>query len=362
LPTSTPIDDAGKASLARLFVGQLLWTPADAAKSDECSVDIAVIIPVYNGRNTIEELCERLVRSLAALTQQFAIVLVDDRSPDNVWPVIEKLSQRYHRVRGLQLSRNFGQHRALTAGIDHVRARWYAVMDCDLQDAPEDIEKLLAKALEGFDVVVAARDKGGHGLLKRNLSRPFYWTFNRISGLPLDWSVGVFRVFSDKVAAAFREMREEERFIPAAFAWMGFEVAKVPLTTHRRKDGKSSYSLSKLVSLAISIALSHSEVPLRIVAVFGFVMSVISVGIAGTYFVKALINGVPVVGWTSLIVAIFVLGSVQIFMMGVVGIYVGRIFREAKRRPLYFVRAYSGFEPAAATRNIPRPGMDDISR
>ena len=249
------------------------------------------------------------------------------------------------------MSRNFGQHRALTAGIDHVRARWYAVMDCDLQDAPEDIEKLLAKALEGFDVVVAERDKGGHGLLKRNLSRPFYWTFSRISGLQLDWSVGVFRVFSEKVATAFRNMREEERFLPAAFAWMGFKVATVRLTTHERKQGKSSYSFGKLTRLAINIALSHSEVPLRIVALFGFVMSVISVGIAGTYFAKALIKGVPVAGWTSLIVAIFVLGSIQIFMTGVVGIYVGKIFREAKHRPLYFISEYSGFDAPEAGSN-----------
>ena len=254
------------------------------------------------------------------------------------------LASKTGEFAGIQLSRNFGQHRALTAGIDHVRARWYAVMDCDLQDAPEDIEKLLTKALEGFDVVVAARDKGGHGLLKRNLSRPFYWTFTQISGIPLDWSVGVFRIFSDKVAAAFRNMREEERFLPAAFAWMGFEVAKVPLTTHERKDGKSSYSFRKLSGLAINIALSHSEVPLRLVAMFGFFMSVVSIAIAGAYFAKALIKGVPVVGWTSLIVAMFVLGSIQIFMTGVVGIYVGKIFREAKQRPLYFVREYSGFD------------------
>jgi dolichol-phosphate mannosyltransferase len=217
-------------------------------------------------------------------------------------------------------------------------------MDCDLQDAPEDIEKLLAKALEGYDVVVATRDKEGHGPIKRNASRLFYWIFNLISGTKLDWSVGNFRVFSDKVATAFRAIREEERFLPAAFSWMGFDTGTVELGHHQRDSGSSSYSLAKLIRLALDAALSHSELPLRFVALFGFAMSVISIAFSAIYVLKAILVGTSVTGWTSLIVAISVLGSVQIFMIGVVGLYVGKTFREAKRRPLYLVKEYAGFD------------------
>jgi dolichol-phosphate mannosyltransferase len=330
--------------LAALFQEARSGRPIDPATTASEIVDLGVVIPVYNGRDTIAELCDRLVNSISAITENFSIVLVDDRSADNVWPLVVALGQRDSRICGIQLSRNFGQHFALTAGIDHLRARWYAVMDCDLQDAPEDIERLLAKALEGYDVVVATRDKSGHGVIKRNSSRPFYWIFNLISGVKLEWEVGNYRIFSDQVATAFRSIREEERFLPAAFGWMGFEVGKVPLVHHEREGGNSSYSLRKLLKLASNVALSHSELPLRVVAGVGFIMSVVSIVLAAIYVLRAIFEDVPVVGWTSLIVAIFVLGSVQIFMTGVVGLYVGKTFRETKKRPLYLVRDYSGFD------------------
>jgi polyisoprenyl-phosphate glycosyltransferase len=341
-----------RQSFANLFLDQtqLAESLPAAARSIDRIVDVAIVIPVYNGRETIEELCDRLVLSISRITQDFSIVLVDDRSKDNVWPVIVALGKRDGRIHGIQLSRNFGQHCALTAGIDHVRARWYVVMDCDLQDLPEDIEKLFTKALDGYDVVVATHDKAGHLPVKRHSSRLFYWLFNAVSSVDLDWNVGNYRIFSDKVAGSFRSLREEERFLPAAFSWMGFDVGKVQLEHRERKAGVSSYSFGRLFRLASNVVIAHSELPLRIVTLFGFVMSVIAIAIAAVYFFKALIRGTPVVGWTSLVVGIFVLGSIQIFMLGVVGIYVGKTFRETKKRPLYLVRSYSG---AGLVKNFP---------
>jgi glycosyltransferase involved in cell wall biosynthesis len=333
-----------RQSFASLFLDQTQFAeglPAAARHIDRI-VDVGIVIPVYNGREMIEELCDRLILSASRITEDFSIVLVDDRSGDNVWPVIVALGKRDARIHGIQLSRNFGQHCALTAGIDHVRARWYIVMDCDLQDLPEDIERLFTKALDGYDVVVATHDKAGHLAIKRQSSRLFYWLFNVVSSVDLDWNVGNYRIFSDKVAESFRSLREEERFLPAAFSWMGFEVGKVQLEHRERKAGVSSYSFSRLFRLASNVVIAHSELPLRIVTLFGFVMSVMAIGIAAVYFFKALIGGTPVVGWTSLVVGIFVLGSIQIFMLGVVGIYVGKTFRETKKRPLYLVRSYSG--------------------
>jgi glycosyltransferase involved in cell wall biosynthesis len=300
--------------------------------------DIAVIVPVYMGAEVLRELSRRLVAALQSITPSFSIVLVDDRAPDNAWPIIEELCANDHRMKGIQLSRNFGQHYALTAGIDYADARWYVVMDCDLQDAPEDIPLLYAKALEGFDMAVATRRKEGHGLLKRIGSRLFYSTFTILAGFDMDWTVGNFRIFSSQVASGLREMREQMRCLPASLSVMGFEVAEVELPHHPRPYGESAYTLRKLIKLAGTMVLAHSQVPLRLVMVSGFVIAVFAMlggfGIA----VARVYDIIRIPGWAGLMIAIFAIGGVQIFMTGVVGIYVGKCLDEAKQRPLYFVR------------------------
>jgi polyisoprenyl-phosphate glycosyltransferase len=305
---------------------------------------IAVIVPVYNGRPMLAVLCRRLVDTLSSITSEFIIVLVDDASPDNCWSLISELSKRDVRVKGIRLSRNFGQHYALTAGIDLVQASWYVIMDCDLQDAPEDIPLLYAKAMEGHDVVAGARRKEGHSLVKRQVSRGFYALFRLLSGVRLDWSIGNFRIFSDRVAENFRTMREQLRFIPASFEWMGFDPVYIDLPHYARTGGRSSYTLPKLFRLAGNTILAHSQVPLKIVASFGLLMSLITFIIGIVYFGNALIYGTEVAGWASLFVTVLFVGSVQIALMGVLGIYIGKTFEEAKGRPLYIVKETINFE------------------
>ena len=300
--------------------------------------DIAVVIPVYMGKTVLRELCERLVATVTKITASFSIILVDDRSADNAWPLICELGQQDQRIRGIQLSRNFGQHHAVTAGIDHAVARWYVVMDCDLQDAPEDIPLLYAKASEGFDIVVGTRRKEGHGLIKRFASRLFYSAFNLLAGIKLDWSVGNYRIFSNRVADGFRQMREQMRFFPASLSLMGFEVSYLPLQHYSRQEGKSSYTLKKLVRLGMHAILVHSLRPLKIAAALGLFISSLSLLAGFGIAVGALFWGATVTGWPSLIVAVSIIGGIQIFVTGVVGIYVGKCFEEAKKRPLYFVR------------------------
>lgn len=302
------------------------------------SDEIAVVIPVYMGKAVLGELCARLVAALTSITESFSIILVDDRSEDNAWPLICDLGLKDRRIRGIQLSRNFGQHYALTAGIDHALARWYVVMDCDLQDAPEDIPLLYEKAKEGFDIVVGMRRKEGHGRVKRLASRSFYATFNILSGIKLDPGVGNYRIFSERVAVGFRQMREQLRFLPASLALMGFEVGYVPLPHYERPNGKSSYTIRKLVSLGANTILMHSQRPLKIAAALGFAISALSILAAFGIMALVLLWGVTVTGWASLIVAVCIIGGMEIFVTGVVGIYVGKCFEEAKRRPLYFVR------------------------
>ena len=300
--------------------------------------ELAVVVPVYMGKAMLRELCERLVGTLEKITDRFSVILVDDSSPDNSWSLILEIGRENTRIRGLLLSRNFGQHNALTAGLDHARARWYVVMDCDLQDAPEDLALLYARVREGFDIVVGIRHKEGHGFIKRQSSRLFYLAFNFLAGIDLDWEVGNYRIFSDRVAQGFRQMREQMRFFPASLSHMGFNVGTVVLPHHVRPEGRSSYTMYKLLSLGANTILAHSQMPLKIVAGFGLCLSILAMAFAALIAARAIIWGVSVTGWASLIVAIFAVGGVQIFMMGIVGIYVGKSFDEAKKRPLYFVR------------------------
>jgi dolichol-phosphate mannosyltransferase len=311
---------------------------ASKASSGKALPEIAVIVPVYNGRPMLAELCRRLVDSISKITSNFAIVLVDDASPDGPWPLICEIGRRDARIKGVRLSRNFGQHYALTAGIDVARANWYVIMDCDLQDAPEDIPRLYAKAVEGHDVVAGVRSKEGHGVIKRQTSRMFYALFKILSGVQLDWSVGNFRIFSNRVAESFRMLREQLRFIPASFEWMGFDPVYIELPHHHRGEGQSSYTIGKLLNLATNTILAYSQTPLKIIAGFGFVLSLITFTAALIYFGRALIFGTEVAGWTSLFVTMLFIGSVQIALMGVLGIYIGKNFEESKRRPLYVIK------------------------
>lgn len=315
--------------------------PALRSAKGRAPDEIAVVIPVYQGRAVLRELCERLVASLSTITDNFSVILVDDRSPDDAWPLIEALGRDDKRVRGIQLSRNFGQHHALTAGIDFARAHWYVVMDCDLQDAPEDVPLLYRKVHEGFDAVVAERDKEGHSSVKRWASRFFYTIFKWASGIDANWNVGNFRIFSDAVAAGFRDMREQMRNLPADLSWMGFKVGYISLPHHQRPVGESAYTYWKLIRLAGNTILAHSQMPLKITAMVGLIIAAFSF-IAGLFIIaRVLIWGSSITGWASLIVSVFMIGGVQIFLTGVVGIYVGKCFEEAKRRPLYLVRATS---------------------
>jgi polyisoprenyl-phosphate glycosyltransferase len=325
-----------------------IQTPSTDRIAQKETPEIAVIIPVYNGRPMLRELCSRLVSALGTITQDFSIVLVDDAGPDNPWPLIRQIAQEDQRIKAVRLSRNFGQHYALTAGIDIAKARWYVIMDCDLQDAPEDIPLLYAKAREGHDVVAGLRRKEGHNTIKRNSSWLFYALFRVLSGIRLDWSTGNFRIFSNAVGDGFRDMREQLRFIPASFEWMGFETAYVDLPHHPRATGQSSYTIRKLLRLATDTIIAHSHIPLNIVAFLGFALSAVTFIAALIYFGRALLFGTTVEGWASLFVTLLFVSSFQIALMGVLGIYIGKTFDEAKRRPLYIVRETLNLESEGA--------------
>lgn len=299
---------------------------------------ISVVIPVYKAEDCLEELYRRLKGALEIITADFEIILVEDCGGDRSWEIIEKLSEKDARVSGIQFSRNFGQHYGITAGIDHCTGDWLVVMDCDLQDAPEEIPRLYQKAGEGYDIVVAMRANRHHPFFKKLSSKLFYKAFNYFSGMQHDDQVANFCIVSKKVVESFRMFREQLRFYPALLSWMGFPRASIYVQHAERHGGKSTYTFRKLWNLATATIVAYSDKPLRLAIKLGFSMSLFSF-IFGCYILlRSLLYGSAVMGWSSLMVSLYFVGGIIIGILGIVGIYLGKAYDETKRRPLYIVR------------------------
>jgi glycosyltransferase involved in cell wall biosynthesis len=298
---------------------------------------ISVVTPVYLAEACLEELYRRLAASLSVITDDFEILMIEDKGGDNSWELIQLLARRDSRVKGLQFSRNFGQHYGITAGLDHCDGDWVVVMDCDLQDRPEEIPRLYRKALEGFDVVVAQRGQRSVRFLNRFGSWAFHRLFSYLVDSQYDDAAGNFRIISRKVAENSRRMREQLRFFGGLIDWMGFPSASIVVQHDPRFAGRSSYSFRKLWGLALDAIIAYSDKPLRLTIRIGLMMSLLAFA-AGIYIlVRALLYGSPVVGWASLFVSLYFLGGIIISILGIISIYLGKSFDEAKKRPLYIV-------------------------
>lgn len=298
----------------------------------------SVVIPVYEAEHCLDELYLRLRVALEGITPDFEIVLVEDCSGDNSWQVIERLAATDSRVRGIQFSRNFGQHYGITAGIDHCHGDWVVVMDCDLQDSPEEIPRLYSKALEGYDVVLARRGTRNDPLLKRISSKLFYKIFSYLADIEYDGASGNFRIMSHKVVTNFQRMGENLRFFGGLVQWMGFPTASIEVEHAKRFEGNSTYTFAKLWKLAAETIIAYSDKPLRIGVRFGFGMATLAFCYGIYILLLALLYGSPVPGWNSLIVSLYFIGGIIIVMLGIIGIYLGKTFDESKRRPLYIIR------------------------
>ncbi len=298
---------------------------------------ISVVIPVYKAEDCLAELYRRLCQSLIQITDNFEIILIEDCGGDKSWDVIVELAKKDPRVIGLQFSRNFGQHYGITAGLDHCSGEWVVVMDCDLQDRPEEIPRLYAKAREGFDIVLADRGKRQDAFIKRITSQVFYKIFSYLLGTEYNGNTGNFRIISRKVVNNFLLMREQLRFFGALVNWMGFSTTTIEVEHANRYAGQSTYTYKKLLKLAIDATIAFSDKPLRLVVKLGFFISFFAFVIGIYIFFKALFHHSPVLGWSSLIVSIYFLGGIMIGILGIIGIYLGKTFDEIKKRPLYII-------------------------
>lgn len=300
-------------------------------------MDISVVIPVYGCRAAVRELYERLVKSLEVITKEFEIILVNDSCPQNSWEIIEQLCKEDSRVKGVELARNFGQIKAITAGLDYSKGDWVVVMDCDLQDRPEEIINLYNKAQEGYDVVFARRANRKDSFMKVLVSKIFYKIYNFASDGNYDPAICNFSISKRVVIENYCRMRELHRAFVIYVKWLGFRQTTIDVEHNERKEGKSSYNMKKRFKMAGEILTSQSDKLLKFTVGFGFVMTSISflaiLGLIINYFF-----GNVAMGWTSVIATNCLVGGIIVMVIGLVGIYVGNIFMQSKQRPLYVVR------------------------
>ncbi len=312
-------------------------------------VELSVVVPVYGCADCLIALHDRLTRSVQPITERYELVFVDDRSVDGGWAVLERLASEDPHVRAFRLTRNFGQDAAITAGLAQAAGEWAVVMDCDLQEAPEDIPRLWAAAADGYDIVRTVRRGWRHSAFRR-------WTSRVYRRLTLETDVrpdySNLSLLSRRVIDAFLRLRDRDREYMIALDWLGFDSTQIEIEHHERHSGESGYTLRRLIRVALDGMFFRSTVLLRLVVLLGFVVAVIGVALAAfeviDYFVEP-DKSVP--GYTSLAVLVLVMAGFIIVSVGVVGLYVGRIFEQVKNRPLFLIDQQAPGSPSA-----PPPG------
>jgi len=299
---------------------------------------ISIVSPVYRGEKMIDELVRRNVDSVSSITDDYEIILVNDASPDKSWDEILKQCAVNSRVKGINLSRNFGQHYAITAGLHYAKGDWVVVMDCDLQDRPEEIPNLYKKALEGFDIIYARRVVKHVGWWKRFSSVAFHAVLDWLSGIKSDPAIANFGIFSQRVITEYNRIPQQARSFGSIIGSLGFKRGYIDVEQDESARGGSSYTLRKLLAHSFNIIVSSTNKPLRMAVGVGFVMATVSF-ILALYNVIAKLTGIiRVSGYTTTIFSIWFVGGLLLFVMGVLGLYVGKIFDQVKGHPLYVVR------------------------
>ncbi len=298
---------------------------------------LSVVSPVYRAEKDLEELVTRIKNAIPSDISILEIILVDDFSPDNSWKEIERLAKLHPEILGIKLSRNFGQHYAITAGLDHVTGDYIVVMDCDLQDKPEEISKLFQKSKEGFDIVLARRFNRQDSFLKKFFSKLFYKTLGYLTGSKQDETVANYGLYKRNVINEVCNLRESIRYFPTMVKWVGFKTAYVDVEHASRQQGESNYNLKKMLNLALDIILAFSDKPLRLIIKLGMSIAFISILMAIYAIYNKITGEVSVSGYASLITSIWFLSGCILITLGVIGLYVGKIFEGVKNRPIYIV-------------------------
>ena len=298
--------------------------------------ELSVVVPVYQCRDCLRALQERLVASAERITSDFEIVYVDDRSADGSWDVLLELARKEPRTRLVRLSRNFGQHPAITAGLAEATGEWVVVTDCDLEDPPEEIERLYAKALEGYDFVLARRRRRQQPLFRRLAGNLYRRLANRLAGTDIDPQLTNLSIVSRRVVREFLRLGDQDRQYVLILLWLGYDHAVIDVDQDPRHAGHSSYTFSELVRVALDGLFFQTTRLLRWIVYTGFVAATLGFLLAAAAIYRFIVDDPPQ-GYTSLAVLILILGGTAIACTGVAGLYVGKIFNQVKGRPLYVV-------------------------
>ena len=306
---------------------------------------LSVVAPVHDEQESLAELVRRLLEVCDGLPLACELILVDDGSRDASYPLMLQLA-RDPRVKIVQLSRNFGHQVAISAGIELASGDAVVVMDSDLQHPPELIPEFVRRWQEGADVVYGVMESRPEGWFKRTTASGFYWLLRRLTKIEMPQAAGDFRLADRAAVEAFLGMRERDRYVRGMFAWLGFQQVGVGYVPPPRYAGRSKYTVRRMTRLAFDAIFSFSVYPLRVVLAAGLVVSLLSflVGIASA--LSKLAGAYTVPGWATIVVVVTFIGGVQLVVLGVVGEYIGRIYEEVKRRPLYVVRRTHGFDDA----------------
>ncbi len=298
---------------------------------------LSIVSPVYRAEHILEELVDRIEQAVLKITNDFEVILVEDAGPDNSWLKIEEIAAKKPFVKGIKLSRNFGQHYAISAGIDHCNGDWVVVMDCDLQDQPEEIHKMLNEAQKGFDIVYGRRHQRKDNFLKKLSSKLFHKVLGYLTGLEFDPAVANFGVYSKKVINNLKFIQDKIRFFPTMVKWVGFKSSSVNIEHASRAEGKSTYSFKKLTKLALDIILANSDKPMRLTVRLGFYVAFFAILFGIYVFFRAIFFGFAVTGYASIIFSIWFLSGLILATLGIVGLYIGKIFEGVKNRPVYII-------------------------
>jgi polyisoprenyl-phosphate glycosyltransferase len=303
---------------------------------------ITILVPAYNEEPVLGKLYDRLTQLADTATNyDFEFLFVNDGSRDNTLEIIKGFGDKDSRVSFINLSRNFGKEIAMCAGIDHANGDALVIIDADLQDPPELIPDMLKIWEDGYDDVYARRTKRlGESWFKRLTSKYFYEVLQRSTSIPIQRDTGDFRLLDRRCVEALRQIRESERYTKGFFSWIGYKKKEITYVRDPRAAGETKWNYFKLVNLAIDGIVSFTTAPLRISTVLGLLVSFLAFVYIAVIVVRTLIYGTDLAGYPSMMAVVLFLGGVQLLSLGIIGEYIGRIFNETKRRPLYFVEEY----------------------
>lgn len=320
-----------------------------AAVADPPAPELSVVIPVYNEEENLPALHTRLTSVLQATALDYEIVFVDDGSRDASVALLKQQAADDQRVVVVELARNFGHQVAISAGLDHARGNGVIVMDADLQDPPEVLPQFIAQWQAGHDVVYAIREQRKEGWFKRATYAAFYRLLQRVANIEIPLDAGDFCIMDRRVVDLLTSMPERNRFVRGIRSWVGLDQIGLAYERQARHAGKPKYTFTRLLYLALDGLVSFSYIPLRLITLLGFAISLLSIVLAVFYTIKKLLYGLNPPGFATIVVSIFFLAGMQLIMTGVIGEYVGRIFEEVKRRPLYIVRRVTTGQPTCVS-------------